>query len=207
MNISKSSVLIGALCVLSASASGAAPEEALPPAAIPPGWKLAWADEFDKPGLPDPSMWDYDTELNKRGWHNEELQYYARARPENSRVADGKLLITARRETLSDAPDFGGQPYTSARLFTRGRYEFTYGYVEVRARLPCGLGTWPAIWMLGSEGKWPERGEIDIMEHVGKKKGEVLASFHTGAFNWPAKTQKTAVTRVESACDAFPPTS
>jgi beta-glucanase (GH16 family) len=107
-------------------------------------------------------------------------------------VANGKLQLTAWNEKLSDAPDFGGQAYTSARLFTRGKSEFTYGFVEVRAKLPCGLGTWPVIWMLGTQGEWPEEGEIDIMEHVGRSKGEVLGSLHTGAYNWPNKTQITA---------------
>lgn len=169
----------------------------------PAGHKLAWHDEFDKDGLPDPAKWEYDIQGNKTGWANEELQYYAKARPENSRIEHGKLLITARHEKLAGEPDFGGQAYTSARLITRGKFEFTYGFVEVRAKLPCGLGTWPAIWMLGTQGDWPEEGEIDIMEHVGRSKGEVLGSLHTGAYNWPNKTQITAKRILPDACDAF----
>jgi beta-glucanase (GH16 family) len=175
----------------------------MPAGGKPAGYKLVWADEFDKPGLPDPRKWDYDVSMNKSGWANEELQYYAKGRLENTRVADGKLLITARKEKLTGAADFGGQAYTSGRLYTRGKFEFTYGYVEVRAKLPCGPGTWPAIWMLGTGEGWPEQGEIDIMEHSGMKKGEVLASLHTGAFNWPNNTQITAPTRVETVCDTF----
>ena len=175
----------------------------MPAGGKPAGYKLVWADEFNKPGLPDRAKWDYDVGMNKTGWANDELQYYAEGRLENTRVANGKLLITARKEKLSNAADFGGQAYTSGRLYTRGRFEFTYGFVEVRAKLPCGLGTWPAIWMLGTQGDWPEEGEIDIMEHTGKKKGEILGSLHTGAYNWPKNTQISAATRVDSACDAF----
>lgn len=175
----------------------------LTPGGKPDGYKLVWADEFDGAGLPDARKWEYDVGANKTGWANEELQYYARARQENTRVADGKLHITARDERLSNAADFGGQDYTSGRLYTRGKFEFTYGFVEVRAKLPCGPGTWPAIWMLGTSQGWPEQGEIDIMEHSGMKRGEVLASLHTGAYNWPNNTQISYATRVEDACDAF----
>ncbi|HEU4376802.1 MAG TPA: glycoside hydrolase family 16 protein [Telluria sp.] len=194
-------LIIASFCALSTcQAMAAAP---MPAGGKPAGYKLVWADEFDQPGLPDASKWQYDTSMNKTGWANEELQYYAKARLENTRVANGKLLITARNEKLTGASDFGGQAYSSGRLYTRGKFEFTYGFVEVRAKLPCGLGTWPAIWMLGTGAGWPEQGEIDIMEHSGMKKGEVLASLHTGAFNWPNKTQITAPTRVETVCDAF----
>lgn len=184
-----------------APAPPAAP--ALPAAGIPAGWKLVWADEFNTDGLPDSAKWDYDTSRNAQGWYNNELQYYARDRPENARVAGGRLVITALREKLVSAPDFGGQAYTSARLLTQGKAEWTYGYFEIRARLPCGLGTWPAIWMLGKNGNWPLQGEVDIMEHVGKKKGEILGTVHTEAFNHMRGTQKGATTMVPDACDAF----
>jgi beta-glucanase (GH16 family) len=203
-------LIIAAICAVASfpsmaadSAPAANAGTPMPAGGKPAGYKLVWADEFSKPGLPDPHKWDYDVGLNKTGWANEELQYYAKGRLENTRVADGKLLITARKEKLTKAADFGGQAYTSGRLYTQGKFEFTYGFVEVRAKLPCGLGTWPAIWMLGKSGDWPEEGEIDIMEHSGMKKGEVLGSVHTGAFNWPNHTQISAPTRVESVCDAF----
>jgi beta-glucanase (GH16 family) len=199
-------LIIASLCAMAAfqcAAAAGTPAAPMPKGGKPAGYKLVWSDEFSKPGLPDPAKWDYDVGLNKTGWANEELQYYAKGRLENTRVAHGKLLITARNEKLSGADDFGGQAYTSGRLYTKGKFEFTYGFVEVRAKLPCGLGTWPAIWMLGTTEGWPEQGEIDIMEHTGMKKGEVLGSLHTGAFNWPHNTQITAPTRVESVCDAF----
>ena len=176
---------------------------AIPAGGVPAGWKLVWADEFNNAGLPDMAKWDFDTGRNKLGWHNNELQYYSRERLENSRVADGKLIITARKERIAAAADSGGQAYTSARLYTKGKAEWTYGYYEIRAKLPCGLGTWPAIWMLGRGSDWPLPGEIDIMEHVGKKKGEVLGTVHTAAYNHRIGTQKGATTMVPDACDAF----
>lgn len=177
-----------------------------PPAAasgVPAGWKLVWADEFNVNGLPDPSKWAYDTSRNKAGWYNDELQYYARERLENAQVSGGSLVITARREKLASAPDYGGQAYTSARLLTQGKAEWTYGFFEIRARIPCGLGTWPAIWMLGKSGSWPLMGEIDIMEHVGRKPGEILGTIHTTAYNHTINTQRGATTMVPDACDAF----
>ena len=185
------------------SDSSAAPNTNLPAGGKPAGWTLTWADEFSVNGLPDKSKWDYDTSHNKHGWYNHELQYYSRDRLENAKVENGHLIITARKEKMRSARDYGGQAYTSSRMLTRGKTNWTYGFLEVRAKLPCGLGTWPAIWMLGSKGAWPEDGEIDIMEHVGKKRGEVLGSIHTTANNWAAGTPKTTATTVNDACDAF----
>jgi beta-glucanase (GH16 family) len=166
-----------------------------------------WSDEFDVAGLPDSTKWVYDIERNAAGWYNNELQYYANARPENSRAENGMLAITARREDLSTAmlPDWGGQRYSSARLITRGKADWTYGFVEVRAKLPCGLGTWPAIWMLSAppQTRWPDDGELDIMEHVGFDPGVVHATAHTGAFNHVRGNQRTATTTLADACTAF----
>lgn len=207
-------ILFGALCTLAAcggssSAPPAAPPAAVPvtpaiPAAgIPSGWKLVWADEFDVDGLPDPAKWDFDTSRNQQGWFNNELQYYSRDRLANSRIAGGKLIIAAVKEKLTSAADYGGQSYTSARMLTRGKADWKYGFFEIRAKLPCGLGTWPAIWMLGQVGDWPLQGEIDIMEQVGKKPTEVLGTIHTAAYNHTLGTQKGAATTVPDACDAF----
>ncbi|MFP5392456.1 MAG: family 16 glycosylhydrolase [Gammaproteobacteria bacterium] len=180
-----------------------APSPALSDGVRPPDWKLVWSDEFEGDGLPDPSKWAYDTAHNKAGWHNDERQYYAAGRLENSRVAGGKLIIEARKEKLASQPDYGGQAYSSARLITRGKQDWTYGFMEVRAKLPCGLGTWPAIWTLGTKGAWPADGEIDIMEHVGRKKGEVLGTVHTTAFNHKIGTQRGGAIMVPDACDTF----
>jgi beta-glucanase (GH16 family) len=175
-------------------------------AARPADWRLVWHDEFDQVGgsdLPDPSKWDYDTWGNRGGWPNNEQQYYARARRENSRVENGMLVIEARKERLDAAADYGGQAYTSARLVTRGKQDWLYGFVEIRAKLPCGVGTWPAFWTLGSGGKWPDDGEIDIMEHVGRNPGEVSGTIHTLAYNHTINTQLGASIRRDTVCDAF----
>jgi len=199
---------------------GAAPGAVAPaapavPAAPPPaigalaGWTLVWSDEFDTDGLPDATKWDYDTDRNALGWYNNELQYYSRARAENARVESGHLIITARREQLRGAADWGGQNYSSARLVTRGKASWTYGFVEVRAKLPCALGTWPAIWMLGTGGTWPDDGEIDIMEQRGTRaadKGRVLGTIHTRAYNYfngslgPGQGAEVAIA---DACTSF----
>ncbi len=171
--------------------------------------RLVWSDEFDTPGLPDPGKWVQDTSRNAVGWFNNELQYYASNRLENARVENGKLIITARQERLSAAPDFGGQNYTSARLITRGLSSWTYGYFDVRAKLPCGLGTWPAIWMLGTGGLWPDDGEIDILEQKGTStaaKREVMGTLHTKAYNWSGGTlgvAQGAAAPLPSACTSF----
>ena len=201
------------LCTLSACGGGTAGippagQSASAPAPVsagprPASWKLVWSDEFNTDGLPNPANWSYDTAYNKGGWHNDELQYYSAGRLENSRVENGRLIIQARKEKLTQAADYGGQGYTSARLITRGKHDWTYGFLETRAKLPCGLGTWPAIWTLGTKGTWPMMGEIDIMEHVGKKKGEVLGTVHTGAYNHSINTHKLATTMLADVCDAF----
>jgi beta-glucanase (GH16 family) len=172
---------------------------------IPTGFRLVWSDEFDVAGLPDATRWAYDTERNFAGWYNNELQYYANARSENSRVENGNLVITARREDLSTQGDWGGQHYSSARLLTRGKAEWTYGFIEIRARLPCGRGTWPALWMLSAppQTTWPDDGEIDIMEHVGFDPGVVHGTMHTSAYNHTRNNSRTATTNVADACTAF----
>ncbi|MEM7702386.1 MAG: glycoside hydrolase family 16 protein [Pseudomonadota bacterium] len=172
---------------------------------VPAGFELVWSDEFETPGLPDPTKWKYDTFRNKEGWFNNEKQYYAAERLENSRVEDGRLIIEARREDLASAgfSDWGGQEYSSARLITQGLGDWTYGFYEIRAKLPCGVGTWPAIWMLPSDPnvKWPAGGEIDIMEHVGFEPGVIHHSIHTTAFNFSRGTQKTSKHELTTACE------
>jgi beta-glucanase (GH16 family) len=174
---------------------------------IPAGYGLVWSDEFDTPGLPDPSKWKYDTSRNADGWFNNEKQYYAASREKNARVANGRLVIEAHSEDLSSAglADWGKQKYTSTRLITQGLGDWTYGFFEIRAKLACGRGTWPAIWMLPSNQsvKWPAGGEIDIMEHVGFDPGVIHHSIHTSAFNFSRGTQKTSSHTVPDACDAM----
>ncbi|MDN3647230.1 glycoside hydrolase family 16 protein [Pontixanthobacter aestiaquae] len=173
----------------------------------PQGYELVFADEFDSGSMPDPEKWGYDTHRNTVGWYNNELQYYASARPENVRLENGNLVLEARKEVLDRGafPDWGEQEYTSTRLFTQGKAAWTYGFYEIRAKLPCGRGTWPAIWMLPEDPDvvWPNGGEIDIMEHVGFEPGVIHNSVHTKAFNWGRGTQRTASFRADSVCGQF----
>jgi beta-glucanase (GH16 family) len=175
--------------------------------APPTGYALVWADEFSTDGLPNPAQWRYDTHRNRQGWYNNERQYYAAGRLENSRVENGHLIIEARAEQLGRAqfPDWGRQRYTSARLTTQGVGAWTYGFFEIRAKLPCGVGTWPAIWMLPEDAtaQWPSGGEIDIMEHVGHVPGEINQTIHTGAYNHRINTQRTAKFMVDDACNTM----
>ncbi len=172
-----------------------------PPATAPAHYVLTWADEFDTPGQPDARKWVADTGRNRAGWYNNELQYYSAGRLENAEVRDGRLLITARRESLSSAPDWGGQRYTSARLITRGLAQWTYGFFEIRARMPCGRGTWPALWTLGVGGRWPADGELDILEHTGRNPDHVFSTVHTSAGS--GGNGRGAGRSLPTACSAF----
>ncbi len=141
---------------------------------------LVWADEFDTNGAPDSTKWTYD--LGAGGWGNQELQTYTNE-SKNVIIEDGVLKITAIAEN-------GG--YTSARLKSENLNEFTYGRVEVRAKLPSAQGTWPAIWMLGANFDvvgWPDCGEIDIMEQTGQDKTKT-----SGALHFPGNFAGNAIT-------------
>ena len=164
--------------------------------------QLVWHDEFTGTAL-DGTKWQYDTARNKQGWFNGERQYYSAG--SNLSVANGVLTIEARHEKLDPGrfPDWGGQEYTSAKIFSKGP-GWTYGFYEVRAKLPCARGTWPAIWMLPVEmTKWPDEGEIDIMEQVGAEPNLIYASLHTKLFNHVLKTQRSAQKLVPTSCTGF----
>lgn len=165
------------------------------------GWAFetvpSFADEFNYSGIPDTTKWGYD--IGGSGWGNNELQYYT-SQVRNASVADGKLTITAIRE------DAGGRNYTSARLVTKYKADIKYGRIEVKAQLPAGIGTWPAIWMLPTDwvyGDWPRSGEIDIMEHVGYDQDVVHISTHCEAYYFWIKNEKTAVRKIENVSSAF----
>ncbi len=147
------------------------------PVVAGPKWELIWSDEFEGSAI-DSSKWGYDTGRgNPAGWGNSELEYYT-DRPENARVENGKLIITALKE------NFLGQQYTSARMKTRDKGDWTYGRFEIRAKLPTGQGIWPAIWMLPTDnfyGGWAASGEIDIMELIGKEPHKIHATIHYNA--------------------------
>jgi beta-glucanase (GH16 family) len=135
---------------------------------------MIWSDEFDTPGAPDPAKWGYDIGTGGGGWGNNELEYYTN-RSDNIIISNGTLKITAKKEA------FSGSAYTSARILSKGKFSTKYGKVEVRAKLPAGVGTWPAIWMLGSnidQVGWPACGEIDIMEHKGSDQNRVYGTLH-----------------------------
>jgi beta-glucanase (GH16 family) len=173
------------------------------PGGLPVGYgpDPVWADEFDYVGLPDPTKWAYDTHANSFGWYNNELQYYSNARTENSRVDGDVLIIEARREAADALPSNNGQDYTSARLVTQGQASWTYAFIEVRAKVPCGQGSWPAIWTLADVPgmQWPLDGEMDIMEHVNN---EALIHFnvHTDAHNH-AEGTAAGTSRSVTVCD------
>lgn len=151
---------------------------------------LVWSDEFGGFGPINSSKWFHQTQLPSSGsWYNGEIQHYTN-RTDNSVVANGKLIITARKESFTDQGQT--KSYTSARL--NSKFAFTYGYVEIRAKLPNGVGTWPALWLLGkninengaywqTQGygstPWPACGEIDIMEHWGSNPNYVQSALHT----------------------------
>jgi beta-glucanase (GH16 family) len=172
------------------------------PVTRPEKASLVWHDEFKGTAL-DALKWEYDTARNKEGWYNKERQYYSAG--QNLKVANGLLTIEARHEKLDPVrfPDWGGQEYTSAKIFSKGP-GWTYGFYEVRAKLPCARGTWPAIWMLPTVmKKWPDDGEIDIMEQVGAEPNLIYASLHTKLFNHTINTQRSAQKLVPTSCSAF----
>ncbi len=162
-----------------------------------PGWDLVWHDEFNYTGKPDPNKWDYD--IGDNGWGNNELQYYTDDSV-NVRVEDNKLILEAHYY-----PDLSIK-YTSARIVSRNKGDWLYGRIEVKAILPGGRGTWPAIWMLPTDwvyGGWPMSGEIDIMEHVGYDPNVIHGSVHTQKYNHKIGTQKSKQIKVPTALSAF----
>ncbi|MEY3001353.1 MAG: hypothetical protein RL648_1567, partial [Verrucomicrobiota bacterium] len=166
--------------------------------------QLIWSDEFETDGHPDGTKWFYDE--GGDGWGNNEEQYYTAERLENARVEGGVLIIEARRDGWPLSSRQKTHAYTSARLVSKGRGDILYGRVEVRAKVPEGRGTWPAIWMLptgSAYGVWPRSGEIDIMEHVGFAMGTVHGSLHTLNYNWASGGQPTGSVSVPDAHLAF----
>lgn len=159
--------------------------------------QLIWSDEFNTDGSPDATKWGYNIGTGSYGWGNGEKQYYT-DRSENVIVEGGFLKITAKKES------YNGSQYTSTRMLTEGKFDFTYGKVEVRAKLPIGEGTWPAIWMLGSnlsDVSWPACGEIDIMEHWGHNHGVVQSALHTPSSY--GNTQNHGAQTLEDVSTAF----
>ncbi|MGB5345921.1 MAG: family 16 glycosylhydrolase [Woeseia sp.] len=177
-------------------------------------WQLVWSDEFDYSGPPNPDKWQIDVWPARKV--NDEDQTYT-AREKNLRVENGHLIIEAFKEQLDDAE------YTSGRLHSAGKGDFLYGRFEVRAKLPEGMGTWPAIWMLPSDpfkyatkceagedwqgsptcDAWPNSGEIDIMEHVGYEMGHIHGTVHNEAYYWAKWEQRKGRILVDDVASAF----
>lgn len=148
-------------------------------------WKLAWAEEFEKPGAPESEIWGYEEGFVR----NKELQYYTKDHRKNARVENGNLVLEGHHEKFPNPQFTPGSKnwitsrkeaeFTAASIITKDRKSFRYGKIEVRAKLPSGKGCWPAIWMLGTDRKgWPSCGEIDIMEFVTSEPGIVHGTLH-----------------------------
>ena len=177
-------------------------------------WSLVWQDEFDYEGPPDPTKWNIE-EWPARVVNDEDQAYTSRAK--NVRVQDGNLVIEAHRE------DYDNAKYTSARIQSQGKGDFLYGRIEARAKLPHGMGTWPAIWMLPSDpfryattcsddpdwqgssdcDAWPNSGEIDILEHVGYEMGHVHGTVHTKAYYWAVWEQRKGRVLIDDVSEAY----
>jgi beta-glucanase (GH16 family) len=177
-------------------------------------WDLTWSDEFDIDGAPDPQKWNIEEWAP--GVVNSEDQAYT-AREENLRIAGGLLIIEAHKE------DYAGGSYTSARIHSRGKGDFLYGRIEIRAQLPKGQGTWPAIWMLASDpfhyatncagqedwqgnddcDAWPNSGEIDIMEHVGYQMNHVHGTVHGKSYHWSMWEQRKGRIILDDVANTF----
>ena len=149
---------------------------------------LVFSDDFNVDGAPNPAKWNYD--LGAGGWGNGEAQSYTNS-PNNIIVQGGSLKITAKAEAVT------GANYTSARINSKGKFDFAYGKVEFRAKLPTGGGTWPALWMLGSNfatNAWPACGEIDVMEEIGNNPNMIFATLH-----YPGHSGGNGVTNTTTA--------
>ena len=163
---------------------------------------LIWSDEFNYTGQPDSTKWNYDLGdgcPDVCGWGNNEAEFYTK-NSKNVRVENDKLIIEAHRDSL------GGKAYTSSRIKSKLKGDWLYGRIEVKAKLPHGRGTWPAIWMLSTDwkyGGWPASGEIDIMEQVGYNPGVIHFNIHTEAYNHVKKTQKEGKIEIADAQNEF----
>ncbi|NJC96337.1 MAG: glycosyl hydrolase family protein, partial [Anaerolineae bacterium] len=158
-----------------------------PIASDPSTWKLVWSDEFNSKTVTAPNANDWGQEVGDGtvtglpGWGNSELEYYTAGTNNVATDGQGNLVITAKKADGSLMCYYGPCEYTSARLLTKNRFEVAYGRVEARIKVPAGAGLWPAFWMLGTDidqNPWPQSGEIDIMEYVGRVPNEIFGTLH-----------------------------
>lgn len=180
-------------------------------------YKLVWSDEFEYEGVPDSKKWNFEEGFIR----NHEKQYYTNSL-KNARVENGHLIIEAHKDKIVNkdfkTDKFNNKSwlqyiskidtaqYTSASLTTKGNIGWKYCKIDVKAKLPKGIGQWPAIWMLGENKKevgWPKCGEIDIMEHVGFNKDTIFGSIHSKTYNHIKKTQKTQGIFIDQPYDEF----
>ena len=170
---------------MSRGAGPASPEEVA--RGTTEGWVLTWSDEFEGPAGSPPSAatWEFDlgdgSAIGLPGWGNNEREWYTDDAANVALDGEGHLSITVREADGSLDCYYGPCEYTSARLLTKDRFEFQHGRLEARLRVPGGFGLWPAFWLLGSnvdEVGWPMSGEIDVMEHMGRRPNEVLGALH-----------------------------
>jgi len=171
--------LLSLLSPLSCGGGGRAPTVAPKPLAPVARWITVWSDEFNGPNgsPPDPAKWTLET--GGGGWGNQELEYYTN-RARNAYQHDGNLVIAALKETYTGR-DGVTRDYTSARMKTQARFEQVYGRFEARIKIPYGQGLWPAFWMLGNDiatVSWPNCGEIDIMENIGREPFTIHGTIH-----------------------------
>ncbi|MET8867992.1 family 16 glycosylhydrolase [Nonomuraea sp. NPDC004580] len=174
----RSRMLLAIGTALAAIAALVAPMAGTASAAPAPG-PLVWSDEFDGPAgsAVDSSKWRFD--IGGGGWGNNEHQYYTDSTRNAAKDGNGNLVITARRENPANYQcHYGTCQYTSARLLTAATFTRTYGRFEARMKLPRGQGIWPAFWMLGGTSGWPDNGEIDIMENIGREPNTVHGTIH-----------------------------
>ncbi len=161
-------------------------------------YNLVWYDDFDNSEI-DLNKWNFEIGTGNWGWGNNETQYYTNSQ-ENAYIDNGILVIQALHE------NYGGMSYTSARLTTKNKGDWMQGKLEIRASLPTGIGTWPAIWMLPTDwvyGGWPESGEIDIMEHVGHNPNWIHGTIHTDEYNHMDGTQLGGQIHIDDVSSNF----
>jgi beta-glucanase (GH16 family) len=180
----------------SSGGSGVTPTPVQPNPVAEKPYSLVWSDEFNVDGLPDSTKWGYD--IGGGGWGNNELQFYTK-RAENAYVANGNLVIETKKER------YESRNYTSARLLTKNKVGWTYGKFEIKAKIPRGIGTWPAIWLLSAHDplKWPDDGELDIMEEVGFKPNVIYGTAHNKLYNGANGLQKGGYTTIADAQSSF----
>lgn len=197
---SRQNPIMGLIILLFISSSISSCEQSPFKDGIPPcertvelsSFEMVWNDEFEGSDI-DLNKWSFqigdgcDISENLCGWGNNEKQWYT-DRPENAKVENGNLIITAQKE----AQPFNDYDYTSARMRTLAKGDWKFGRIDVRAKMPLGQGLWAAIWMLSSENKyggWPRSGEIDIMEYLGNKPFETFSTIHYGHDFWRFTSQ------------------